>query len=138
MDVMKRRAALALATVVAVLTLRTEAPAAAKHTPDAEERLSAVLRSLPPEQRRPRMRISRMKHATEEPVRPVMRPGAFKALRARHLPPPRGRVTSDPSITLRYARKIDGFCTTLPEQTRKTVLDDATCAEAHARAAAAR
>jgi hypothetical protein len=138
MDAMKTRTAIALAALVAALALRAEAPAAATHAPDLEERLSAAVRSMPQPQRRPRMRISRMKHAPEETVTAVMRPGAFKALRARHLPPPRGRVTTDPSIPLRYARKTDYFCTILPEQTRKTVLDDATCAEARTRAAAAR
>ncbi len=133
---MMTRSALVLAALLAALALRGQAPAAATHTPDAEERLSAAVRTLPAE-RRPRLRISRMKHAPEQTVTPVLHVGALKALRARHLAPPRGRVTVDPSIPLRYARKIDGYCTTLPPESRKAVLDDAVCAEAHTRAAAA-
>jgi hypothetical protein len=132
---MKSKAVLALAAIVAALPLlAAEAPVgpqSAARKIDIDEQLSASIRALPAEQRA-KLRVRRVSAlAAEETATVTVQPGAFAALRARHLVP-HERVTADPSITLRHVRKIDALCTVLPAQTRAPLISDATCAAAKA------
>jgi hypothetical protein len=130
---MKTRAVLALAAIVAAIPLAAAVPAAVVREADAEARLSEAIRALPMEQRA-RIRAPRRVVATQETsASATMRLGALTALRKQHVVP-HERSVADPAITLRHVKKVAAICTVLPADTRRAAgLNDAACAEANAR-----
>jgi hypothetical protein len=143
MDVMKIRIALALGALAGAIPLAALAAptsTAVQNEGTVEARLTAAMRALPAQQRstmRARMRVAVAAPSDERPVTGALRPNTFRAMRARMVRP-RDTATADASIPLRYVRKLDAICQTMPAATRRDAgMTDDACTKIRARAVAA-
>lgn len=155
MDVMKIRPLITLAVLAAAVPctvlaapapapgpVRTMAPrpgaASLANEDTVEGRLTRALHAIPAQQRnalRARMRLTAP--SGEQPVSGQLRPNTFRTMRATMVRP-RDTVTSDASIPLRYVRKLDVLCRTMPADARRGAgMSDDACAKLRTRAAAA-